>query len=63
MQTKNGGAEGGRWLEKQPHREAGEESIKVGWTGRKNGKFGISGRGVENQSEGWGVEMAVKRDQ
>ena len=33
---KNGGVEGGRWRERELHKEVGEEPAKVGWTCRKN---------------------------
>ena len=56
---------------KEFQEEAGEELVKVGWARELNGmemsktetdmrrlcedRFGMSGRAVENNSEGWGI--------
>ena len=65
-QTKNGGAEGGGWCERELHKEVGEELAKVGWTCRKNGRGTIDEEsgcdwrggqkegGVGSAGVGWG---------
>ena len=43
---KKGGVEGGSWCERESHKEAGEESAKVGW------KCGKNGRGTIDEESG-----------
>ena len=43
-QAKNGGAEGGGGCERESQEEAGEESVKVGWTRGQNGRGRLTER-------------------